>query len=146
MAEVKRVIFVCTGNAIRSQIAEGFLKSMGGEKWNVRSAGVAPSYVHPLAIRVMEEIGIDISRQSSKSVNEFTRDEFDYIITLCDHAAATCPAFPGQGKRLHWSIEDPIGVVGSTEERLIAFRKVRNEIKKRIEAFLSMETDHGLSH
>ena len=140
MSETKRVIFICTGNSIRSQIAEGLMRTLGGEKWSVRSAGVAPSYVHPLAIRVMEEIGIDISRQSSKSVNEFTHDEFDYIITLCDHAAATCPVFPGQGKRLHWSIEDPIGVVGSTEERLAFFRRVRNDIKKRIEEFLKSES------
>ncbi len=140
MAETKKVIFICTGNAVRSQIAEGLMKAMGGERWTVRSAGVSPSSVHPLAIRVMEEIGIDISHQTSKSVEEFFKKEFDYIITLCDHAAATCPAFPGPGKRLHWSIEDPIGTVGSTEERLVSFRGIRNEIKEKIEDFLKFET------
>jgi len=140
MAEMKKVLFVCTGNSIRSQIAEGFLKTLGGDKWKVQSAGVLPSYVHPLAIRVMEEIGIDISYQTSKSLDKFLTEEFNYIITLCNHAASFCPSFPGQGKRLHWPFEDPIGAIGSTEERLVLFRKVRNEIKKRIEEFLAAES------
>ena len=137
MAEAEKMLFICTGNSIRSQIAEGFMKALGGKKWNVQSAGTISSYVHPLAIRVMEEIGIDISQQTSKSLDKFLNETFDYIITLCDNAAASCPVFPGQGKRLHWPIEDPIGAIGSTEERIVLFRRTRNEIKKRIEEFLT---------
>ena len=137
MAEAKKVLFICTGNSIRSQMAEGFMKALGGEGWIVRSAGVLPSYVHPLAVRVMMEIGIDISDQKSKSVDPFVNEAFDTIITLCDHAAASCPTFPGQRKRLHWPIEDPVGAMGPTEERLVLFRKTRDEIKKRIEDFLT---------
>jgi len=137
MAKTKKILFVCTGNSIRSQIAEGLMKALGGEEWKVQSAGTISSYVHPLAIRVMEEIGIDISHQTSKSVDKFVNEEFDTMITLCDNAAASCPTFPGQGRRIHWSIEDPVGAVGSTEERLVLFRRTRNEIKKRIEEFLT---------
>ncbi|MEI9476647.1 MAG: arsenate reductase ArsC [Deltaproteobacteria bacterium] len=140
MAEAKKILFICTGNSIRSQMAEGFMKALGGEDWNVQSAGVLPSYVHPLAVRVMMEIGIDISDQKSKSVDKFVNEAFDIIITLCDNAAASCPTFPGQGKRLHWPIEDPVGAMGSTEERLVLFRKARDQIKKKIEDFLKSES------
>ena len=139
MAEAKKILFICTGNSIRSQMAEGFMKTLGGGKWTVRSAGVLPSFVHPLAVRVMMEAEIDISDQKSKSVNAFVNETFDVIITLCDHAAATCPTFPGQAKRLHWPIDDPIGATGTMEERLVLFRKARDEIKNRIEAFLKSE-------
>ena len=137
MAEAKKILFICTGNSIRSQMAEGFMKALGGEGWIVQSAGVLPSYVHPLAVRVMMEIGIDISDQKSKSVDPFVDEAFNTIITLCDHAAASCPTFPGQAKRLHWPIDDPIGATGTMEERLVLFRKARDEIKKRIEDFLT---------
>jgi arsenate reductase (thioredoxin) len=132
----KKILFLCTGNSIRSQMAEGFLRTLGAGQWDVRSGGVFPTYVHPLAIRAMEEIGIDISGQTSTSMDQFVDDEFDYIITLCDHAAASCPAFPGDAKRLHWPLEDPVSATGTTEERLVAFRKVRDEIKAKIEEFL----------
>ncbi|OGP69043.1 MAG: hypothetical protein A2170_06200 [Deltaproteobacteria bacterium RBG_13_53_10] len=140
MAEAKKILFICTGNSIRSQMAEGLMKALGGEGWIVQSAGMLPSFVHPLAVRVMMEIGIDISDQKSKSADKFVNEAFDIIITLCDHAAASCPTFPGQGKRLHWPIEDPVGATGPTEERLVLFRKARDEIKKRIEAFLKSES------
>ena len=140
MAEAKKVLFICTGNSIRSQMAEGLMKALGGQGWIVRSAGVLPSFVHPLAVRVMMEIDIDISDQKSKSVDKFVNEAFDVIITLCDHAAASCPNFPGQAKRLHWPIEDPVGAEGSTEERLVLFRKARDEIKKKIEDFLNSES------
>jgi len=117
-------------------MAEGLMKSLGSGKWDVRSGGTFPSFVHPLAIQVMKEISIDISQQASKSMNQFLNEEFDYIITLCDEAAVSCPAFPGGGKQLHWPFEDPAAVVGTIEERLAMFRRVRNEIKNRIEAFL----------
>ena len=107
--------------------------------WKVESAGIFPTYVHPLAIRVMEEAGIDISGQTSKSMDLFLNETFDYVITLCDHAARFCPAFPGQGKRLGWSFDDPAAVVGTIEERLVVFRKVRDEIRGAIEELLKSE-------
>jgi len=112
------------------------MRSLAQDNWKIRSAGVFPSYVHPLAIRAMEEIGIDISGQTSKSTDEFLDEEFDYIITLCDHAAMACPAFPGQGKRIDWSFEDPASAIGTIEERFVVFRRVRDEIKNKIEGFL----------
>ena len=136
MAEVKKVLFVCTGNSARSQMAEGLLKALGSREWKARSGGIFPSYVHPLAIRVMEEIGIDISKQTSKSIDRFVKKKFDYIITLCDDAAKSCPHFPGAGKRLHWPFEDPAAVIGTVEERLAVFRKVRDKLKIKIEEFL----------
>lgn len=117
-------------------MAEGWVRSLGRNDWDVRSAGIFPSYVHPLAIRAMEEIGVDISRQESKSMDEFLNEEFDYIITLCDHAAMACPNFPGQGKRIDWSFEDPAAAIGTIEERLAVFRRVRDEMKSKIEEFL----------
>ena len=136
MTERKKILFVCTGNSARSQMAEGFMKVLGGEDWIVQSAGVITSYVHPLAIQAMGEIGIDISQQRSKSLDLFLREKFDVVITLCDHAARTCPALLGGGQRLHWPLEDPAGATGTPEERLKVFRKVRDELKKRIEEFL----------
>jgi len=136
---VKKVLFLCTGNSVRSQMAEGLLNHMSHGEWKVQTAGIFPSYVHPLAIRVMEEIGIDISQQTSKSMNQFLNEAFDYIITLCDEAAQSCPTFPGQGKRLHWSFQDPAAAIGTIEERLAVFRRVRDEIKRKIEEFLKSE-------
>lgn len=121
-------------------MAEGLLKALSEERWEVRSAGMIQSFVHPLAIRVMEEIGIRISKQTSKSVNRFVKEKFDYVITLCDHAAEFCPAFAGRGKRFHWPFEDPAAAVGTTEERLIVFRRIRDAIKVKIEEFLESES------
>ncbi len=134
-----KVLFLCTGNSARSQMAEGLMRSLGLGLWEVKSGGVIPSYVHPMAIQVMEEIGVDISKQTSKSMDQFLNEEFDYIITLCDHAATFCPTFPGQGKRLHWSLEDPAAVVGTIEQRLTVFRKIRDQIKRKIEELLKLE-------
>ncbi len=131
-----KVLFLCTGNSARSQMAEGLMRSLGLGLWEVKTGGLLPSYVHPLAIRVMEEIGIDISHQTSKSMEQFLNEDFDYIVTLCDHAAMSCPTFPGQAKRLHWSLEDPAAAVGTIEQRLIVFRKIRDEIKTKIEELL----------
>jgi arsenate reductase len=141
MTEIKKkVLFLCTGNSARSQIAEGLMKSMGGEQWEVKSAGILPSYVHPLAIRVMDEVGIDISNQTSKSQDQFLKEGFDYIITLCDHAAMACPNFPGQGIRLHWSIKDPAMAIGTMDERVAVFRRARDEIRTRIELLLKSKS------
>ena len=139
MTEVKKVLFLCTGNSARSQMAEGLLNKLSSGKWKAQSGGVFPSYVHPLAIRVMEEMGIDISQQASKSMNQFLNEAFDYIITLCDEAAQFCPAFPGKGKRLHWPLEDPSVATGTIEERSVVFRRIRDEIKTRIEELLKSE-------
>ncbi len=140
MKDTKKVLFLCTGNSARSQMAEAILNHLGFPKWKAKSGGLFPSYVHPLAIRAMDEIGIDISKQISKSMEQFLTEDFDYVITLCDYMATSCPVFPGQARRIHWSIEDPAGAIGTVEERMMVFRKVRDEIKKRIEDLLKSDS------
>src|ERR1041385_7696158 len=103
----KRVLILCTGNSARSQMAEGILRDLAGDRFDVESAGIEPSHVRPEAIEAMREIGIDISSHRSKSVDEFVDQQFDYIITVCDNAKETCPVFPGNAKRIHWSFDDP---------------------------------------
>ena len=134
---VKRVLFLCTGNSVRSQMAEGFLRHMASDRFDVFSAGVKPTEVNPLAIAVMKELSIDISKQKSKSVNEFVSQKFDYIITLCDNAKQTCPFFPGKAERLHWDLEDPAAAVGSEEERLAVFRRIQAAILENIYSFIN---------
>jgi arsenate reductase len=121
-------------------MAEGILNHLGFGKWEAQSAGIIPSYVHPLAIHVMKEINIEIDQQTSKSLNQFLNEKFDYVITLCDYAAMSCPTFPGRGKRIHWSIEDPVGVTGTMEKRLVIFRKVRDKIRSHIGELLKSES------
>lgn len=121
-------------------MAEGLLRILGSKDWKVQSGGIFPSFVHPLAIRAMEEIGIDISKQTSKSIDRFVKKKFNYIITLCDDAAQFCPNFPGAGERYHWSFEDPAAVSGTAEERLAVFRKIRDKLKIKIEELLKSET------
>jgi arsenate reductase len=113
-------------------MAEGLLRSLGGKEYEVYSAGTHPSFVRPQAIQVMKEIGIDISSQYSKSVDEFVTQTFDYVITVCDNAKESCPFFAGAKEMLHWSIEDPVSMWGTEEMQLEAFRKARDEIKARI--------------
>ena len=127
-----RVLFLCTGNSARSQMAEGFLRSMGGDDFDCLSAGTHPSQVQSLATKVMGEAGIDISAQRSKDLQEFIGREFDYIITVCDKARDNCPTFPGDNERIHWSFEDPVHAEGDEEARLAVFRRIRNEIRNRI--------------
>ncbi len=134
----KRVLFLCTGNSARSQMAEGFLRHLASDKFEVFSAGVMATKVNPLAIEVMEKAGIDIPKQRSKSVMEFLKQKFDYVITLCDSARQTCPAFPGQYESIHWSIEDPAQGQGRQEEKLLFFRKIRDEIKENIIQFINL--------
>ena len=131
-----KVLFLCTGNSCRSQMAEGLLKHYGNSKFEVYSAGFMPSSVHPLAIKAMTELGIDITGQRSKSANEYLDQEFSYVITVCDNAKMLCPTFPGQHRRLHWSIEDPVSATGSEEEMLKAFRKVCHKILRKINHFI----------
>jgi arsenate reductase len=130
MADKKRVLILCTGNSARSQMAEGLLRRDAGDRYEVASAGTRPSRVRPEAVAVMAEIGIDISGHRSKSADEFIGREFDAILTVCDNARETCPVFPGGGKRLHRSFEDPAAVEGGEEERRAAFRRVRDQIRE----------------
>lgn len=134
----ERVLILCTGNSARSQMAEGLLRHLASDRFLVESAGVDPTSVRPEAVSVMSELGIDISSHHSKSVNEFVGSHFDYVITVCDHANEQCPVFPGT-KRLHWSFHDPAKVTGSEATILEAFRKVRDEIRARLESFLMEE-------
>ncbi|MEO8435704.1 MAG: arsenate reductase ArsC [Pyrinomonadaceae bacterium] len=133
MSERKRVLVLCTGNSARSQMAEGLLRNLGGDSFEVASAGVSPTHVRPEAIAVMGEIGIDISYHRSKSLDDFLGQQFDYVITVCDHANQHCPVFPGKAERIHWSIEDPAAVEGDEPTRLNAFRRVRDELRGRLQ-------------
>lgn len=136
MKDKKRVLILCTGNSARSQMAEGLLRHEGGAGFEVESAGVEPGHVRAQAIEVMREIGIDISGQRSKSVDEFAGQEFDYVITVCDNANERCPVFPGQTSRLHWSFDDPAAADGDEAARLTVFRRVRDEIRTRLKSFI----------
>lgn len=136
MSDPKRVLFLCTGNSARSQMAEGLLRHTAGDRFVVASAGVAPTRVRPEAIQVMREIGIDISHQHSKSVDDFLGREFDYVITVCDNANEQCPVFPGNTNRIHWSLDDPAAVEGDELTRVAMFRRVRDEILHRLQSFV----------
>lgn len=131
-----RVLILCTGNSARSQMAEGLLRHLGGGRYEVFSAGTKPVGVNPLAIEAMREMGIDISTQHSKSVAEFAGQQFSTVITVCDNAAEQCPVFPGVPQRVHWSLPDPAAVSGTREEKLAAFRRVRDELEKRMRLFV----------
>ena len=124
---------MCTHNSARSQMAEGLLRHLAGDRFEVMSAGTEATHIRPLAIRAMEEIGIDISGQKPKTLERYLGEPFDYVITVCDDANEACPFFPGARNRLHWSLEDPSWAEGSEDERLAIFRRVRDEIRERIE-------------
>ena len=133
-----RVLFLCTGNSCRSHMAEGLLRALGRDRFEVFSAGAKPAgYVHPLAIRAMQELNIDISRHTSKSLDVFDGQNFDYLITVCDNAREACPAYSGAAQQLHWSFDDPAHAPGTEEEKLRIFRRVRNEIRHHIQQFLA---------
>ena len=127
-------------------MAEGFLRYLAGDKFEVFSAGVKPMQVNPLAIKVMAEAGVDISKHRSKSAMEFIGERFDYFIIVCDNAKQTCPVFLGKYEKVHWDLEDPAQVLGSDEEKIIVFRKVRNEIIDKIRIFLKDALGHSESH
>jgi arsenate reductase (thioredoxin) len=131
-----RVLFLCTHNSARSQMAEGLLRALAGDRFEAMSAGTEATRLRPLAVRTMEEIGVDISDQESKSLDRYLKEPFDYVITVCDDANEACPFFPGAQSRLHWSFEDPSKAEGTEEERLAVFRSVRDQIRERIEANL----------
>jgi arsenate reductase len=129
----EKVLFICTHNSARSQMAEGLLRTLYGDRYEAYSAGTQPSKVNPYAVKVMAEIGIDISKHRSKGVEEFLGMEFDYVFTVCDRAKNTCPFFPGAKRYVHQSFDDPAEFRGDKEESLTVFRRVRDEIKSWIE-------------
>ena len=138
MLKPLRILILCTGNSCRSQMAEGLFRGLANDKFEALSAGVEPQgFVHPFAIRVMQEIDIDISQARSKSVHEFTDQAFDYVITVCDHAAEIFPVFPNTTTRIHWPIDDPFTITGDEITCLEAYRRARNELRKKIEIFLA---------
>ena len=130
------VLFLCTHNSARSQMAEGLLRHLAGDRFEVISAGTKATHVRPLAEQAMDELGIDISGQESKLLERYLGKTFDYVITVCDDANEVCPVFPGARRRLHWSFEDPAQATGSEEERLRVFQSVRNKIRERIKGDL----------
>jgi arsenate reductase len=133
----KRVLFLCTHNSARSQMAEGLLRAMAGERFEVFSAGTEKTRVQPLAIDAMREIGIDLGGHTSKTLDAFGDDPFDFVITVCDRANESCPLFPGKTERIHWSFDDPTAATGSDEEKLAAFRRIRDEIRAKIAAWIA---------
>jgi arsenate reductase (thioredoxin) len=133
----QRVLFLCTHNSARSQMAEGLLRTMAGERFEVQSAGTEQTRVHPLAIRAMAERGIDIGGHTSKLYVGLLGEPWDYVITVCDDANERCPFLPGSVKRLHWSLEDPSRTPGDEETRLAAFRRIRGEIEARLSEWLA---------
>jgi arsenate reductase len=136
----KHVLFLCTGNSCRSQMAEGLVNSFLEETWEARSAGTDPAgYVHPLAVQAMAELGIDISGRRSKPVDEFRGAAFDLVVTVCDDAAEACPMWLGQGRVAHISFPDPARATGTLDERLAAFRRVRDDLRTQILGFLEKE-------
>ena len=138
--EKQKVLILCTGNSARSQMAEGLLRSMAGDRFAVFSAGTKPSFVRSEAIVAMRELGVDLSYHRSKSVDEYRDASFDYVITVCDNANESCPLFAGKAERIHWSFEDPAAVDGDEETRLGSFRKIRDRIAGRMRSFVK-DTD-----
>ena len=124
-----RVLFLCTHNSARSQMAEGLLRHLAGDRFEVASAGTEARGVNPLAVRTMAEAGVDIAGHSSKTLDRFLEERWDYVVTVCDSAYETCPVFPRAATRLHWGFDDPSGATGNEDERLAVFRRVRDEIK-----------------
>ncbi len=131
-----KLLVLCTGNSCRSQMAEGFFRSQLRESDTVASAGLDPQGLNPNAVKVMDEAGIDISRQPSNHINEYVDGQFDFVITVCDNAAANCPVFPGGGQKMHWPFDDPAHATGTEEEVLNQFRRVRDGIEAKIKKWL----------
>lgn len=137
-----RVLILCTGNSCRSHLAEGILRQAAEDLLDVRSAGSKPAgYVHPLAIKVMQEIGIDISKHRSKHMNDFLSEPVETVITVCGNADQACPMFPGQLNRHHWGFDDPAHATGTDEEKMAVFRRVRDEIRRTFEAYAAGRKD-----
>lgn len=138
----KRVLFICVHNSARSQMAEAFLKKYGGDRFEVESAGLKPGRLNPVVVEAMKEVGIDISRNKTKSVFDFYKQgkRYDYVITVCDESqSGACPVFPGKGKRLHWGFDDPSKFEGTDREKLEKVRIVRDDIKQKIQEWLEAD-------
>ncbi len=135
----QRILFICTHNPARSQMAEGLLRYLARDRFEVSSAGTEATQIRPLAIKAMSELGIDITGQQSKTLDRYLNEPFDMVITVCDTAAEACPIFPGALRRRHWSFEDPSKATGSEAEQLIVYRRIRDEIRARIEHELLAE-------
>ena len=136
MSKKKKVLFICTGNACRSQIAHGLLRDMAGDRFDVFSAGSHPSRLHPMSVTVMEEVGVDISHHTSDFVDDYLDQRIDIAITVCDNANQSCPTFPGNAERIHWSIDDPFKGWNFDTSQMDSFRETRRKIKEKLETFL----------
>ncbi|WP_417379189.1 arsenate reductase ArsC [Gimesia sp.] len=135
---MKRVLILCTGNSCRSQMAEELWETLGAGEWQAESAGSKPSgYVHPLAIEAMRELDVDLSENTSKHLDQFTSQKFDLVVTVCDNAKESCPVFTGATQTLHWPFDDPADATGTDEEKMKMFRRVRDEIKDKIQNYLN---------
>ena len=132
MPKKEKIIFICTGNACRSQIAEGVMRKLAADKFDVFSAGSHPSLVHPMSIKVMKEIGIDITSHTSDPISKFLSKNINIVVTVCDNADRVCPVFPGKVERIHWSIKDPFKGWNSHPDDLVNFRKTREDLTARI--------------
>lgn len=136
--EKSRVLFLCTGNSARSQMSEALLRKMAGDRFEVHSAGLEPTVIHPMTVKVLEEIGIDTRDQYAKPLTEYLgKVHFSYLVTVCGNAEERCPIFPGMGQRLHWPFEDPAAFAGSEEEKLDFFRSIRDQIQTKIQQWIS---------
>lgn len=133
----KKILILCTGNSCRSQMAEGFFKHYRKD-WDIYSAGISPKGLNPLAVKVMHEKDIDISKQTSDSIEKYINKDFDYVITVCDRARESCPTFPKAKENIHWSFEDPADAQGSYEQKAEKFREIRDQIEQKIIEFLKM--------
>lgn len=139
----KKVLFLCTHNSARSQMAEGLLREHAGDRFEVHSAGTEATSVRPEAIAVMAEVGVDLSGAESKTLGRYLDEEFEHVVTVCDDAKERCPVFPGARSRLHWSFPDPSKASGRRKDRLEVYRKVRDEIREKILEELLSRTDTG---
>jgi arsenate reductase (thioredoxin) len=133
----ERVLFLCTHNSARSQMAEAWLRALAGERYEPASAGTEATRVHPLAVRAMAEVGVDITAQTSKTLEQFLGNRWDWVITVCDAANEACPVFPGAAHRLHWSFDDPSRATGTEEAQLAVFRRIRDEIRQKLSGWLT---------
>jgi arsenate reductase len=136
-AAKERVLFLCTHNSARSQMAESLLRALAGGRYEAASAGTEATQVHPLAVRAMAEVGLDLTGHTSKTLERFLPDRWDWVITVCDAANEACPVFPGGAQRLHWSFDDPSRATGSEEARLAVFRRIRDEIREKLSSWLA---------
>ena len=137
---MRKVLFLCTGNSCRSQMAEGWLRHLAGDRFVAQSAGLKPTAVNPFAIEVMREAGVDISAQQSKDAATLLGEHFNFVITVCGNAKESCPIFPGNALREHWPVEDPADAQGSREEKLAVFRATRDELEQRVRRFIHEQT------